>query len=62
MTVHFSQEATGAASPTEQEWHTINWYAARATGASAPDSYREGNAGRPLGQGARLATVADPLI
>ena len=29
MTVHSSQEVTGAASPTEQEWHTMDWYAAQ---------------------------------
>ena len=48
--------------PRPSDWHAIDWQAVSRKRASAPGAYREGNAGRQMGQGQSLATSAHPLV
>src|SRR5467141_3587954 len=55
-------QAVGAVSREAAEWYAIDWRAINRNVRRLPSAYRAGNEGKQMGQGASLATPADPLL
>src|SRR6266446_2193182 len=54
--------SAGAVSHTSTDWHSIPMEDSQRDCASASSTYRSGNEGRQVAQGASLATPAYPLV